>query len=166
MHPQNIIATLAAIRLAMADTAPTLFTFPEESGVNGTVTIDPAALARMPDMASYTFPEGSGINGTVSVDTCFLQEKMGQLAAGARGKVANETVSLMAGPSKDEARSATSFASSSACSRPPAFGMFSISPVSTDKYCLHSLCSRMLIFSRRRCRTSIFFLLFVTDRRE
>lgn len=64
---QVITAALAATSLAKAtDEGLTLFTFPEDSGLNGTVSIDPAAMAEMSDIASYTFPEGSGLNGTVS----------------------------------------------------------------------------------------------------
>lgn len=103
---QSVLATLAATRAALAsDSGLTFYTFPEDSGVNGTVTIDPAALADMAGVASYTFPEGSGVNGTVAIDLALVREKMGELAAAAaRRNGFNGTVSLMAGkpPSKSE----------------------------------------------------------------
>lgn len=108
MRLQSILTALAATHLATAaDLGPRVLTFPEASGINGTLTIDPAALVQMPDLASYRFPKESGIDGTITVDMALFHEKMSQVAAGAitRGEFSNGTTSLMAaGPTEDECK--------------------------------------------------------------
>lgn len=55
-----------------------------------------AVLAAPPNVTTFTFPEGSGVEGTVKVDLRGINSQIQQYEAEARAAGFNETISLMA----------------------------------------------------------------------
>ena len=85
-----IVVAMGAANSALADKKVT-YTFDKNTGVEGTVEVDLAALEKAAEIEEYGFPAGSVLQGNVTVNHTLANEKIDEMgvspALGDAGKM-------------------------------------------------------------------------------